>query len=99
MITCFSMQKDTRSTCRMEVQWFSCNTNKSSHERECSLTKRLKTVEIDRLDFRACVKNRDAQSTFLYLIRNYERPKTPLYTAVAGQASVLDLFGSWLDNE
>jgi len=131
---------------------------------------RLKNVEIDHLDFRVCIKNRDALSTFLYLdppylgteqyragdftlndhidlaqalsqtkgkwlltvgdnpdlrklygrypqivlttktavekviggkrsclrhllIRNYEPPKTPLYTAVAGQASVMDLFG------
>jgi DNA adenine methylase len=28
---------------------------------------RLKSVEIDHLDFRGCIKNRDAQSTFLYL--------------------------------
>jgi DNA adenine methylase len=131
---------------------------------------RLKTVEIDHLDFRRCIKNRDAATTFLFvdppypeteqyragdftledhrdlaqilrdanskwlmtvgdhpeirklyadfdqsritsamavekviggkrgrlthlLVRNYEPPKTPLYTAVAGQASMMDLFG------
>jgi hypothetical protein len=27
------------------------------------------------------------------VIRNYEPPKTPLYTAVASQASMMDLFG------
>jgi hypothetical protein len=27
------------------------------------------------------------------LIRNYEPPKTPLYTAVAGQMPLMDLFG------
>lgn len=132
---------------------------------------RLKTVEIDHLDFRACIKNRDAPSTFMFLdppypetsqyrvgnfsledhrglaeilhhaksnwlmtvgdhkiirevyadfaqrsitstmsaermsagakrgrlrhllIRNYEPPKTPLYTATASQAPLMDLFG------
>jgi DNA adenine methylase len=131
---------------------------------------RLKTVEIDHLDFRRCVRNRDAPSTFLYLdppyletcqyrageftledhrelagilreakskwlmtvgvhpkvrelyrdfsqtsvtspmavkkviggkrgllrhllIRNYEPPKTPLYTGVASPMPLMDLFG------
>ena len=135
-----------------------------------AIHERLKTVEIDHLDFRHCIRNRDAATTFLYvdppyleteqyragnftledhrdlarilrdasskwlmtigdhleiralyskfpqsiitshiavkkvirgkrdrlrhlLIRNYEPPKVPLYTAVAGQASVMDLFG------
>jgi DNA adenine methylase len=131
---------------------------------------RLKSVEVDHLDFRRCIKNRDAPSTFLYvdppypeteqyragdftledhrdlarilrdanskwlmtvgdhpeirklyvdfdqsritsamavekviggkrgrlkhlLIRNYEPPKTPLYTAAATQVPLMDLFG------
>ena len=135
-----------------------------------AIHERLKTVEIDHLDFRRCIKNRDTPTTFLFidppyleteqyragnftlqdhqdlaellhscqskwlmtvgnhpkirplysdfpqsavtsqvavkkvirgkrdrlrhlLIHNYEPPKTPLYTAVAGQASVMDLFG------
>jgi len=130
---------------------------------------RLKTVEIDHLDFRQCIRNRDAPTTFLFLdppyldvkgyragnfgledhqelartlhyakgkwlltvgdhpkirrlysgfhkssatspvavekviggqrhhlrhllIRNYEPPKTPLYTAVASQVPLMDLF-------
>jgi len=66
MITCSSMQKDMQSTYRMEVQRLSCTTNKSSHERQCSPTKRLKAVEIDHLDFHASIKNRDAPTAFLF---------------------------------
>ena len=135
-----------------------------------AIHERLKDVEIDHLDFRRCIKNRDAPSTCLYLdppyleteqyragsftledhrdlaellggcrskwlmtvgdhreiralyskfpqsivtsqvavkkvvggkrdrlrhlvIRNYEPPKTPLYTSVASQVPLMDLFG------
>ena len=131
---------------------------------------RLRTVEIDHLDFRRCIENRDARETFMFLdppyldaeeyrlgvftlqdhtdladilhhaksrwlltigdhpkirklyhgfpmsrikthetvskvigdkrptfnqliIRNYEPPKTPLYTCAASKPSILDLFG------
>jgi DNA adenine methylase len=38
---------------------------------------RLRTVEIDHLDFRACIKNRDAASTFIFLDPPY--PETSQY--------------------
>jgi len=40
---------------------------------------RLKTVEIDHLDFRRCIKNRDAATTFLYVDPPY--PETEQYRA------------------
>ena len=135
-----------------------------------AIHERLKTVEIDHLDFRCCIRNRDAATTFMFLdppyldaeqyrardftledhrdlarilrdassrwlmtvgdhpeirklyadfhrsritsamavakviggkrgrlthllIRNYDPPKTPLYTATASQAPLMDLFG------
>jgi len=135
-----------------------------------AIHERLKSVEIDHLDFRRCIKNRDAPTTFLFIdppyleteqyragnftlqdhqdlaellrscqsrwlmtvgnhpkiqalysdfpqstvtshvaikkviggkrdrlrhlvIRNYDPPRTPLYTAIASQMPLMDLFG------
>jgi hypothetical protein len=66
---------------------------------------RLETVEIDHTDFRRCIENRDASTTFLFPDPPYldmsqyrvgdfgvREPREPLYTA-ASQTPLMDLFG------